>query len=343
MHSETTAERVKAIVSAVNISSATAFSFAGQNFNANAAPQTVPGMQAAQENPLVATLRNCLYASCYCKPFPAKSGAAVPASPVLPPRDLGAELSAANSGRPRWDTGWQIARIETSGQVIAQKSGKQRAVWPGEFLTFDGPGVPPRPGSQISVYFPHESRTMQPGFYFAFSEAESDPADETRLTRFYWNLREEGAVPLTNWVTQTLNRFQVPFRYKCMTISGQFERLDAAVLYVSKKFFRISAELIASGRETLKAFLLPETPLFTRKLAPGLAFAEDPGNGESFGMNRCRILAEGIWSAASKGLSKEGERMQEVARHFAQYGLSFDRIHLNAQSADFYDTPEFAQ
>jgi hypothetical protein len=144
-------------------------------------------------------------------------------------------------------------------------------------------------------------------------------------------------------VTQTLNRFQVPFRYKCMTISGQFERLDAAVLYVSKKFFRISAELAASGRETLKAFLRPETPLFTRKLAPGLAFAEDPGNGESFGMNRCRILAEGICRAASKGLSKEGERMQEVARHFAQYGLSFDRIHLNAQSADFYDTPEFAQ
>jgi len=299
-------------------------------------------MQAAQENPLVASLRNCLYASCYCKPFPAKN-AAVPPAPALPPRDLSAELSAANAGQPRWDTGWQIARIESSGQVIAQKSGRQRAVWPGEFLTFDGPGVPPRPGSRISVYFPHESRTMQPGFYFAFSEAESDPADETRLTRFYWNLREEGAVPLTNWVTQTLNRFQVPFRYKCMTFSGQFERLDAAVLYVSKKFFRLSAELVAEGRETLQAFLLPETPLFTRELAPGLGFAEDPGNGESFGMNRCRILAEAIWSAASKGLAKEEERMQEVARYFGQYGLSFDRIHLNAQSADFYDTPEFAQ
>jgi hypothetical protein len=342
MHSETTAERVKAIVSAVSISSATSFSFAGQNFDANTPPQTVPGIQAAQENPLVATLRNCLYTTCYCKPFPAKTATAPP-TPSLPPRDLSAELSAANAGQPRWDTGWQIARIETSGQVIAQKSGKQRSLWPGEFLTFDGPGVPPRPGSHISVYFPHESRTMQPGFYFAFSEAESDPADEARLTRFYWNLREEGAVPLTNWVTQTLNRFQVPFRFKCMTFSGQFERLDAAVLYVSKKFFRISAELVSGGREKLKAFLLPETPLFTRELAPGLAFAEDPGNGESFGMNRCRILAEAIWSAASKGLSKEEERIQEVARYFGQYGLSFDRIHLNSQSADFYDTPEFAR
>jgi hypothetical protein len=342
MHRETTAERLKAIVNAVTISSATTFSFAGRDFNANAAPQTVPGMQAAQENPLVATLRNCLYASCYCKPFPAKSLPAGPAAP-LPPRDLTAELSAANAGQPRWDTGWQIARMEASGQVIAQKSGKTRSLWPGEFLTFDGPGVPPRPGSHISVYFPHESRTMQPGFYFAFSEAESDPADEARLTRFYWNLREEGAAPLTYWITQTLNRFQVPFRFKCLTIAGQYERLDAAVLYVSKRFFRISAELVAGGREKLKGFLRPETPLFTREFAPGLAFAEDPGNGESFGMNRCRILAEAIWSAASKGLSWEEERMREIARYFGQYGLSLERIHLNAQSADFYDTPEFVQ
>jgi hypothetical protein len=342
MQSESTAERLKAIVNAVTISSATTFSFAGQNFAAAAAQQAAPGMHAAQENPVVATLRNCLYASCYCKPFSAKSAQAA-AIPPLPSRDLTAELSAANAGQPRWDTGWQIARMEASGQVIAQKAGKQRSLWPGEFLTFDGPGVPPRPGSHISVYFPHESRTMQPGFYFAFSEAESDPADEARLTRFYWNLREEGAAPLTNWITQTLNRFQVPFRFKCLTVAGQFERLDAAVLYVSKRFFRISAELVAGGREKLKGFLRPETPLFTREFAPGLAFAEDPGNGESFGMNRCRILAEAICSAASKGLSREQERMAEIARYFGQYGLSLERIHLNAQSADFYDSPEFAQ
>jgi len=252
------------------------------------------------------------------------------------------ELSAANAGQPRWDSGWQIARMETSGQVVAQKAAKTRALWPGEFLTFDGPGVPPRVGSHVSVYFPHESRTMQPGFYFAFGEVESDPADESRLTRFYWNVKEQGAAPLTKWITLTLNRFQIPFRYKCMTLSGQFDRLDTAVLYVSKKFFRISAELLASGRETLNEFLQAETPLFTRQLAPGLAIAEDPGNGESFGMNRCRILAEALWSAAGKGFVRDDERLREVSSYFTQYGLRLDRPHLNAQSADFYDTPEFA-
>jgi type III HopA1-like effector protein len=323
----------------MTVVSPTRFTFAGKDYDA-AAIQPAPGaMQSSPGAPLVAALRDCLYRRCYCKPFP---GAEPAAAAALPPRELTPELSAANAGQPRWDGGWQITRMEASGQVFAQKGGRARSLWPGEFLTFDGPGVPPRVGSQISVYFPHESRTMQPGFYFAFSEVESDPADESRLTRFYWNVSEQGAIPLTGWITRTLNRFQIPFRYKCLTIGGQFERLDAAVLYVSKKFFRISVELLAAGRETLREFLQPETPLFTRQLAPGLAFAEDPGNGESFGMNRCRILAEALCSATSKGLLSEDQRLQEVIAHFAQYGLRLDQAHLNAESADFYETPEFA-
>lgn len=337
MPKEPVVGQLRAIVDAVKISSATTFSFDGKTFDAQAA-QAAPGPQAAQELPLVAALRNCLYANCYCKPFSAKSAAQAATQPA----DLTLQLSAANAGQPRWDSGWQIARLEASGQVIAQKAGKTRAFWPGEFLSFDGPGVPPRPGGYISAYFPHESRAMQPGFYFAFGEAEGEPADEARLTRFYWNICEKGAVPLTAWTTHTLNRFQVPFRFKCMTLTNQFDRLDSAVLYVSKRFFRLSAELVAAGREKLDEFLRPETPLFTRELAPGLALAEDPGNGESFGMNRCRILAEAIWSAASKGVVNEEERMQEITRYFGQYGLSLDRVHLSAQSGDFYDTPEFA-
>jgi hypothetical protein len=341
MHSMPLKDQLRAIVNAVTISSPARFSFAGQDFDAATMHvQAAAGLQASPGAPLIAALRDCLYARCYCKPFPASDTPTSASS--APAQDLTLHLSAANAGQPRWDAGWQIARVEASGQVFAQKAGKTRSLWAGEFLSFDGPGVPPRVGSHISVYFPHESRTMQPGFYFAFSETESDPADESRLTRFYWNVKEQGAVSLTKWITLTLNRFQVPFRYKCMTISGQFERLDAAVLYVSKKFFRISAELLAAGHQALNDFLRPPTPLFTRPLAPGLAFAEDPGNGESFGMNRCRILAEALWSASSKSLTREEDRLKEVVAYFGQYGLSLDRSHLNAQSVDFYDTPEFA-
>ena len=53
-------------------------------------------------------------------------------------------------------------------------------------------------------------------------------------------------------------------------------------------------------------------------LAPGLSLVEDPNNGESFGMNRCRIFAEGIWNAFAKGLTDRDSRLHEVKQRFAR-------------------------
>ena len=35
-------------------------------------------------------------------------------------------------------------------------------------------------------------------------------------------------------------------------------------------------------------------PALTRSLAPGLALAEDPGHGESYGLHRAMLVAEGL-------------------------------------------------
>jgi len=334
-------DQLTEIVRALEIQSPTNFTFAGKSFDVSTHTyqQSVAGY-ASTNNPLIAALQMCLYANCYCQPF--RGALAATPQQTTPPVDLSQRLSEANVSRARWDSGWQIIRIEQSGQITAQKASMVRALWPGEFHTYDGPGIPPRVGSQVSVYFPKESKTMQPGFYFAFGEEDAGFSSDARLVRFYWNIPEEGAVPLTRWITQILNRYQLPFRFKCLSWSGQFQRVDAAVLYINKQYFRFAAELAANGCDHLEKFLRPETPLFSRQLAPGLGIAEDPANGESFGMNRCRILAEGLWNAFNKKISAEQERLQEVVRCFAAYGLDTKHIHLNARSANFYDTPAFA-
>ena len=333
-------DQLAAISRALSIHSPAAFTFAGREFDAApyAQQQSVAGY-VSPSTPIVAALQSCFYAHCYSVPFDGTLRAI--AMPTSIPTDLSAQLSEANAGQPRWDSGWQIIRLEQSGQVTAQKSAMVRTLWPGEFMTYDGPGVAPRVGSQISVYFPKESKTMQPGFYFAFGEMDADFSADTRLVRFYWNSPEHGAVPLTHWVTQTLNRYQLPFRFKCLTSSGGYSRVDSAVLYVNKKFFRFTAELIASGYEKLQSVLRPDTPLFARQLAPGLGLAEDPGNGESFGMNRCRILAAGFFSAFSKGISDEQHKLEEVVHSFSAGGFDLKNPYLNPHSADFYDTPAF--
>ena len=246
-------------------------------------------------------------------------------------------LSEANATRERWDAGWQIYQLLPSGQVLAHKQGRTRTLWPGEFVSLDGPGSGPRPGLNISVFFARETTTMQPGFYFAFGEAQPDEQDNFSLTRFYWNTRPEGAAPLTRALTRGLNRFQIPFRYKCLSNSAFYSRHDTAVLFVNRRFYRITTHVLADAHREVAGHLRPDTPLFTKRLADGLGLAEEPYTGESFGMQRCRILAEGILGAHAKGLRDEAARLAEVERQFTAYGLSLERPYLNPGSVDQYD------
>jgi hypothetical protein len=182
-----------------------------------------------------------------------------------------------------------------------------------------------------------QTTTMQPGFYFAFGETQPEELDAFSLARLYWNLRPEGAAPLMRALTRGLNRFQVPFRLKCLTNSALYRRNDSAVLYVEKRFFRVTARVLGGVYEEVSPHLRPDTPLFTKRLADGLALAEEPYTGESFGMQRCRILAEGLLSAHARGLRDDAARLEEVGRHFAAYGLSLDAPHLNPRSVDQYE------
>jgi hypothetical protein len=120
-----------------------------------------------------------------------------------------------------------------------------------------------------------------------------------------------------------------------------FNRTDSAVLFLNKRFYRIVAELLVDIYEEIKDSLGAETPLFSKQVAPGIGLAEDPNNGESFGMNRCRILAEGIWNGYTKGLQTLEARLDEVARQFGFYGIALESPYLNAGAIDQYIIPRF--
>lgn len=328
--------QLRRIVRAVEVRSNDSFAFAGRHFSLGAqGPGHAHGFAPQQANPLAKLLEQTLYQHCYCRAF---DGALRDEEPInVRGVDLTPALSEANATRERWDTGWQVYQVLPSGQVLAHKDGRTRALWPGEFLSTDAPGMAPRPGTNLSVFFMRETKTMQPGFYFAFGEAEAGELDNFSLARLYWNVRAEGAAPLMRAVTRGLNRFQVPFRFKCLADSAFYARNDAAVLYVDKRFYRVTARVLADVYEGVARHLRPEAPLFAKRLADGLALAEEPYTGESFGMQRCRILAEGILSAHARGLRDEAARLEEVERHFKAYGLTLEAPYLNPRSVDQYE------
>ena len=298
------------------------------------AATAMPGVIPAA-NPVVAQLQQLLYDACYCRRFDAAAPEAKPAT-AGDPRFI-ETLSAANASRERWDGGWQIQQTLPSSQVVAVKGAITRMVWPGEFLGHGPPGLPPRPGTEISLFAPRESRTMQPGFYFVFGEALGDQEEETSLVRFYWHVDTAGAAPLVAGITQALNPFAIPFRFKCLAMPELYERSDAAILYLAKRYYRIAAELLPEIYPAVRPFLGTSIPLFSKRLADGLGFAENPKTGESFGMSRCRLVADAICSAHARGIDTAEGRLHEIATSFAAAGLSVERPYLNAGSADRYD------
>jgi hypothetical protein len=274
---------------------------------------------------MLAGLHFQLYREGYCLRF---NGGAAPEPGIRRPDTAFRQaLAAANPGRTRLDPGWQVVGPGPGDTVWLRKGALGRQVRPGTYLTHDGP--------QASLYWPHESWALQPGNYFVFGATVSDSVADARTMRFYWHIQAQGAPQLVATLARTLDRFQVPFRLKCPDHPGGYARRDACVLYTSRRDYRLVAQLVTRVYEQVQADMDPDTPLFTRRLAPGLALADDPGADESFGQHRCRLLAEALWLAHEQGIPQR----QVICDHFARAGLDLDRPYLHPGGGDDYPWP----
>lgn len=283
---------------------------------------------------LVGDLQQRLYEHAYIRELNGKLEDAPPPQSVDDYADV---LSAANTTRERWEAGWRIAQFAPNGSVWAQKGGIMQTFAPGRYTTMQG--ATPFAGAPVNVHLAKESRDLQPGFYHVFGETPLDDASQN-LTRIYFHIEEAGAPLLVGAITSTLNRFRVPFRMKTLSYRGLFTRADAGVLFFPKRRFPIVAELIPRIRDAVRGHLRPRVPLMTKKLVDGIAVAEDPGNGDSFGTSRCRLIAQAIWDAYTRGQQSDEARVQELDMQFARNGLALAKPYLRAASADVYEVAE---
>lgn len=284
---------------------------------------------SAGQPPLVIDLQTRIYDEAYCRPLGSR------VDPPANPASIIEPLSAANAGRDRWESGWSLTQLMQNGHAMARKGDLSNLFAPGEFAAANAGH--PSPGAPLHVLFARESRTQQPGFYIANGDTPAPFGAESRMTRIYFHISEEGAVPLTSAVTSLLNRYQIPFRFKTLSYSGVYSRADCAVLYFAARYYQIVAQVLPSIRAEVRQYLRPAIPLLTRRLYEGIGLAEDPATGESFGMSRSRLIAQAIWDAFARGMQTEESRMMELGIQFERSGLSLDRPHLRGSSADIYE------
>ena len=315
---------LRGVLCALRILGPTSFSLADRIF------------QARHEDHLVEELEQCLYRHCYMRRFDG-----VPATQVSDGdgEDLTALLSAANCSRSTWSRGWKVEHVESGGRILARKGARLRRLWPGQYVAERGPDTPPAVDGHATVFQARESVELQEQFYFAFGETMRETESGARTLRFYFHVDASGAPALTREVTATLNRFQLPFRFKCLSASGAYGRRDAAVLYVDARHYRLASILVTRIHERCRSGLHDDTPLFARRLAPGLALAEDPVGEKSFGADRCRTVAEGICAAARRGAPDADAVMEEIAAAFRRRGLNPRTPWLQFSAEDPYVYP----
>jgi len=231
-------------------------------------------------------------------------------------------LSRANAGVTTLLPGWQV--IGDDGQFVVVERDDLRLWARPEEVIDDGNGV-------VQLRVPVDLEGASPGFYCV--RGTTPPRTTGPVDRFYWNVRPSGAARLIRTATERLNHLGIPFVIKVIADPEAFGRTDAGLLEVAHADREVVLPTVRVLYARLGGDLDPPTPAFTKALAPGLAFAQQPTAGESFGTSRSVLVAEALVAAYERGHHTTDGRLAAVRRTFDAAGLDLDRPHL-APNAD---------
>ncbi len=248
-------------------------------------------------------------------------------------------LHTSNCGEGCFDPDWQVIRQEEDGSLVVTKNGLTLHIDRDRHLPSETKAAV---GDQVAIRLP--KNRVQNGFYMAVSNTGkqshprlSKPAD---VVRIYFNLNPDGAVAIMGSLTQKLNAVLIPFSFKALYNPSDYGRYDSAVLYFEKSDYSIVQSVLQAVYLEHQACFNQPVPLFTKLLAPGLSIAEEPNHKftelESFGTNRCQIVANGLLEAWQRGENSPESRLNSILRHFSLLGLELHRSYLNANSEDIY-------
>jgi hypothetical protein len=247
-------------------------------------------------------------------------------------------LSAANAGTGRHESGLEVVSTNPGGTVVC-RAGLKLMAQPDDCIV-EGGGSP-QTGGVVGLRLPKELLSASPGYYMTLSNRGEISGETPAIIRIYWNLRVGGAEPFICILTRLLNDVKVYFQLKVLNDPSSYMRCDAGVLYFLKADRGLVAEILSEAYPKLVSHLKPAVPMFTKFLAPGIGLAEDPGNQESFGQHRCRILAEGMVRAYEQGAHSLDERLGITVESFASARISMNFPYLNPNSVDDYAFEKF--
>lgn len=250
------------------------------------------------------------------------------------------QLHQSNRGKGYFDSGWQIIRQEQDHSLAVSKNGLMLHIQAESHLHPQQQQT--KVGDIVAIKLP--KNRVQNGFYMAVGNAGASKhrhLEQINVTvRVYFHLTPDGAVAVMRSLTEQLNQLEIPFSFKALYNPSDYVRYDSAVLYCDRSNYPAVREVLQEIYLQHQTHFRSSVPLFTKLLAPGLALAEEPNrkfsSQDSFGTNRCQIVANGLLIARSEGDGSPVSRMAAIIQQFALLGIDLERAYLNANSEDIY-------
>jgi len=250
------------------------------------------------------------------------------------------QLHTSNHGKGYFDPSWRVLSREPDGTMAVIKGGLTLYIEPDCHLKPSKKS--PKVGELVAIWMP--KNRLQKGCYLAVSnvgqEKHTHPDGNLGTGRIYFNFTSSGAIACMDGLTQQLNAAHIPFTFQVLYHPAAYGRYDSGILYFEAQDYPALHKILQSVYRGCESHFQAEIPLFTKFLAPGLGLAEEPTQKfaaqESFGINRCQIVANALLEAWEKGQNTMEERMRMIEQHFAQHSIDLQRPYLNPSSEDIY-------
>jgi hypothetical protein len=253
--------------------------------------------------------------------------------PALHPQGRLAHYRAADAASGRFEAGWTVAEVDADAaspwQIPAARGNELRWVDPGDFLYPGATGLRPPAGAAIEVT---ARRDVEFDGWWSTLSAAWEPSGT--VLRLYWSVRPAHVGGLIETLTTNLD-FGAPWALKAPLLAERLRHPDAVVLYVATSAWEHLQPAIAKSLRRSAPGLRDELPALTLMVAPGVGLAEDPGD-ESFGTQRCRVIAEGLSHALGRGADTPGELCRAAEAALARHGISIAAPYLHRGSRSEY-------
>ncbi|AKG22310.1 T3SS effector HopA1 family protein [Calothrix sp. 336/3] len=243
------------------------------------------------------------------------------------------ELHSSNSGIGYFDAGWQVIRKEPDGSMAITKDGLNIYVENPRHLQKKSSHA----GEEVALWMP--KNRLQNNCYVALSDVQ-DSKSNNDAGQIYLNITSKGAIALMAALTQELNAAKITFEFQVPYHPQAYHCFDSGKLYFPIAEYPLIREILQTIYPESRHHFQPQTPLFTKFLAPGMSFAELPlkkfSPQETFGINRCQIVANALFEAWQQGNNSSSEKIELIEQHFAWLDIDLHHPYLNPSSPDIY-------